>query len=336
MYPYLICNRCNTLRLEHTKCIRTSCDFESYRNAVWEYFGRRFVYPRYPLTLTGASNAGKTVYLITLINQLLTNKIVKAKLLEYGIKDIKMIDPISLEEYKRIRQAFSKGKLEFTKQDEPLSFFSLFFFPVTGKIFEVVLYNNSGEKIQEKSEFNTIDLVKDHELLGSATLHFIDPREDSLLNKKLIKPKDISKFGLCHDYDIVSAINDSMQRINRGVKLVNNPIGICISKFDLLNHLIPSELPEYHNFDASPDIFNDIDALSKELYQFLVYNSATINPDELQDRYENIRYFPVAPTGNDRMPATSENNMPRGVLAPFLWVLKELLTLPKYNNGTNR
>jgi hypothetical protein len=334
LFPPLTCNRCNDCRHTHVRCERDRiiCDFEEYRDAIWDYFGKKFAFTKHYITMSGGVNAGKTLFLVSLIDKLLYDKETKLQLQRHGINNVEMIDPISLRNFKNIVDYCAVGKLQFTKIEEPLSFFSLFLFCANDKIHELVLYNTSGEKIEDEFTYNNIR-TKAHELIGTATLHFVDPREDSALNRLLLNPKNTSKFGQCKDFDIVSYINKVMQYVNRGVLIVNNPIGICVSKFDLLRHLIPYNIPENHFVDLSVNIFEDIDSVSNELCEFLTRNSKTIDPNELQSKYRVIKYFPVASFGSDSFPPVWANRNPKGVLAPFLWLLKELEILPK-DDGT--
>jgi hypothetical protein len=198
----------------------------------------------------------------------------------------------------------------------------------------LVLYNTYGEKIEDEHLYDSTR-TKAHELIGTATLHFIDPREDSILNSMLENPKNTSVFGPCKDYDIVSYIKKVMQYVNRGVSTINNPIGVCISKFDLLKHLMPYNIPENHFVDFSQDIFYDIELISRELHQFLTTNSKTINPQVLEKKYRAIKYFPVASFGNDTHPPVWERREPQGVLTPFLWILKELKILPNITEAND-
>lgn len=78
---------------------------------------------------------------------------------------------------------------------------------------------------------------------GSAIIFVVDPREDSKLNSMLKNPKD-PKYGACKDYNISEYIHSVLQVVNRGVAIVNNPTGVCVSKFDLLTHKIPYDLPD--------------------------------------------------------------------------------------------
>jgi hypothetical protein len=111
---------------------------------------------------------------------------------------------------------------------------------------------------------------------------------------------------------------------------VINPTAICISKFDLLHHLILYELSEEpYASTTSTNFFDEVDINSKQLSEFLERRSSTVHPVELKSKFRHIKYFPVAPFGNDSYPAIWDRRTPKGLLAPFLWLLKELKILPE-------
>jgi len=329
-YKPLICSRCNSTRIKLVKCERDECDFEDYRDAIVNHF-QAGPPPKYFCTLTGGVNAGKTYYLISLLHSLMEDKGTKRLLRKYGIAKIFMIDPISKRTFRKLKNECERGMLALTDPDpKTLSFFNVFISLTNGSVAEIVLFNTSGEKIEDYFLDNDAR-IKAHELQGAATLHFVDPREDTMLNNILENPKDAS-YGPCKDYKIVDFLHKVLQIMNRGTTIVNNPVAVCISKFDLLLSRIPFDIPENPFIELhSKNLFKDIDVNSRNLYQFLYEKSETIQPEELEDSFNNIRYFAVAPYGSDHTPALWNKRTPYGVEAPFIWLLKELEILPKQN-----
>jgi hypothetical protein len=325
-YHPIICRRCNDFRAQATRCERNDCTFEEYRDAVWDFFPGGPP-PKYYLTLTGGVNAGKTFYLISLINELLNNRNTLNYLKRHGLNSVKMIDPISQQYYNKFIGEARQGRLMLTLDSVPLSYFSLFISDTRGKVTELVFFNTSGEKIEDTLLDRNIR-SKSHELQGSAVLHFVDPREDTKLNELLQNPKDF-RFGACKDYDIVEFMHELMQYHSRGITLVNNPMAVCVSKFDLLMHRIPYDIPEglFSSVKAN-DYFGEIKMKSKSLSDFLEKYSTTVNTTGLQEKYKTLEYFAVAPFGHDDYPAMWDKRTPKGVLDPFLWTLKELKILP--------
>ncbi len=328
-YPPIICSRCARIRAELTACKEVEdCDFEPYRDSIM----RRFhggPPPKFFFTLTGGVNAGKTFYLLVLIDLILKDDATRLYLKKFGISDIFLVDPITRENYKTFLKQCEAGMLLLT-DSKKLSFFNIFINLFDGSTFELVLFNTSGEKVEDiflsEDEYTTA-----HELQGAAVIHFVDPREDSKLNSMLKNPKD-PKYGACKDYNISEYIHSVLQVVNRGVAIVNNPVAICISKFDLLIHKIPYSLPENPYVELLDEISNDlyfidIHSKSTSLHQFLAEGSSTIKPSKLQDRYGSLKYFALAPFGNDKYPAYWHHRIPKGILAPFLWILKELKIL---------
>lgn len=324
----VICSRCNKKCSESKKCERFDCELPEYFDMYQKIFPRG-VPAKYYCSLTGGINSGKTYYLISLVHNLIQpDRDLKMLFAKYKINKVEVIDPISKRLYDDLLYECKMGQLKFT-DIRTLGFFNLILHLNNNQIYELVLFNSSGEKIED--EYNARNVrTESHELKGSATMHFLDPREDSQLNEILKKPKDQA----CSDYDIAEHVFNVLQHVNNGVKLVNNPIAICISKFDLLFSHIPFELPE-NPFVEAPQFatfFKDIDEVSKSLSAFLKTYSRTVDPADLRSKFNSHRYFALAPFGSDASPAYWKDRKPRGIYAPFFWILKELKILPDYGN----
>ncbi|TVL99002.1 MAG: hypothetical protein CV087_19660, partial [Candidatus Brocadia sp. WS118] len=318
----LICNRCNEIREDLSRCERPYCEFEVYRDRMLDVFGREMP-KKYYISLIGGVNASKTTYLLTLVDTLLNDSKAKKALKKLGIEDIHIIDPNSQEYFNAKIEESKAGRLALTYPYDPLQFISIILYTSNKKAIEITLFNSSGEKIEDQFLSENYRTAS-HELKGVGALYFVDPREDSILNKLLANPKDMA-YGPCKDFNIIEFIHKVLQFVSRGINVVNNPIAICISKFDLLMDRIPSDLPDTPFVNPnSLDLFRDINRHSKQLAEFLEYNSSTIQPPELQSKFKSIKYFAVAPYGSDKYPAIWEKRNPQGILAPFLWILKEL------------
>lgn len=328
-YKPIVCPKCNRVRYALVKCDEGDCNFESYRDAIIDHFPSGPP-AKYYCTLTGGVNAGKTFYLVSLIDALIHDKSTRNHLRRYGIERVFMVDPISKRNYRNLMNQCRMGKLALTLPTSELGFFSLFITTTSGSTVELVLFNTSGEKIED------VFLDGDHrtnafELKGAAALHFVDPREDTRINNIIENPKDAS-YGPCKDYNIVDFLHRVLQVVNRGVSRVNNPVAVCISKFDLLFSLIPYRIPEYPFTElTSSNLFDEIASNSKSLSNFLEDHSTTIQPSELEEIFNALEYFAVAQYGKDTVPAFWEQRQPKGVIAPFLWILKELHILPNQN-----
>lgn len=325
-YPAIRCSRCN--RKRESKCKNyLGCDFDIYRAAIIRQFPVRPP-TKYYCTISGAANAGKTYYLVTLLFFLMKDMTVKKILYKYGIKDIIFADPISKKYHNDLLNDCKDGGLKLTSPAEPLKFFNLIIFRDGSKDpIELVLFNSSGERFEDPTISGDLT-KKEHDLCGAAILHFVDPREDSKLHDILLKPKIIQ----CKNLDIIDFLYRLVQINNYGIQYIEMPLGICVSKFDLLSHKIPNPLPEdIYVSILSRKLFKDIDYSSRILKEFLSLHSTTIEPDILSRRYypEKLRYFGVAAFGNDQTPARWENRTPKGVLAPFLWMLRELQIIPR-------
>jgi hypothetical protein len=285
---------------------------------MWDRF-RENPPAKYYCSLTGGINASKTYYLITLINALLNpDSDTETLFRRYGIEEIEIIDPVSWNLYKDLLYQCKMLHLEFTDQFRPLGFFNLIM-RFENKVYEIVLFNSSGEKIEDEyllRKFKT----DSHEMKGAATLCFVDPREDTKLNKILEFPK----IDTCTNYEFANHVYKVMQVVNGRVKIVNNPLAVCISKFDLLLHRVPYQVPEHPFVEAhSRDFFGDIQSTSEKLKTFLHDCSQTVRPEDLEKKFSCLNYFAIAPFGSDMKPADWDKRSPKGILAPFFWVLKE-------------
>lgn len=330
MTPPIICSRCNQYIQTPIECkYGHGQRCEQYLQVMWERF-RDNIPPKYYCSLIGGRNSGKTHYLLALLDILLKpDRATKTLLNKSGIDTIDVIDPLSLELHKELLIFCKDGRLGGTLLRTPLGFFNLLITLEDGRTYELVLFNTSGEKIEiefESRKFST----EAHEMQGAATLFFVDPREDTTLNKMLESPK----AGRCLDYDFATHMHKVMQFLNGGVKIVNNPLAVCITKFDLLLHRIRIDLPEHPFVEPhSQNFFRDIERVSRQLKPFLQRHSRTVQPDEIKEQFKAIDYFAVAPFGSDMDPAYWHNREPRGILAPFLWLLNELKIISKEQHG---
>lgn len=304
--------------MESKPCERFDCELPEYYDAYAKVF--KVAPPKYYCSLSGGINSGKTLFLTTLADSLLRpNKEIKYFYAKNKISKIEILDPVSFRLLKNLIGQCEMGELQFTKT---LSFFNLIVRLTTGGIYEIVLFNSSGEKIED--EYNKQNIITDaHELKGSSIIHLVDPREDSSLNKLLKAPKANNQ---CSNMNIAEYIYAVLQYVNKGVQVVNQPLAVCISKFDLLLPLIPFEIledpfTEVHQTDI---FFKKIEISSKSLSVFLQKNSNTVDPVSLKKQFGNHKYFAIAPFGSDAMPAYWKDRTPMGIHAPFFWILKEL------------
>ncbi|NUQ23985.1 MAG: AAA family ATPase [Saprospiraceae bacterium] len=316
----VICSRCNKYCIIPVLCERFDCELPEYYDAYAKVF--KVAPTKYYCSLSGGINSGKTVFLLTLIDSLLhPSKELKSFYQKNKISNIGIIDPVSIKLLKSLIAESSLGQLQITKLNTPLEFFNLIIRLTNGIILEIVLFNSSGEKIED--EYNKQNIITAaHELKGSSVIHLVDPREDSSLNKLLMVPK---AYDECSNKEITEYIYEVLRYVNRGVTIANQPLAICISKFDLLLPLIPLVLTDDPFIEVQQvDFFKKIDATSKSLSTFLANNRSTVDPISLQKQFKKHKYFAIAPFGSDAMPAYWKDRASKGIHAPFFWVLKEL------------
>lgn len=320
------CNRCNKPQHTPAKCDMIDCANPGYFDVMKTRFPNGMPAKCY-CTVVGGINAGKTYYLMCLVEELRNpgpdTEILLSKL---GIASLEMIDPDSQNLYYDLIETSRQGGRIGTFKG-PVGSFSLIITLEQGKSYEIVLFNSSGEKNEEeviKRKYKT----DAHEMKGTVSLCFIDPREDSGLNNILDNPKQSGSVN----FDFADHFHKVMQQENRNVQIVNTPLAICISKFDLLMHRIPYELPLAPFIEATnKKFFKDIKNTSEQLKAFLQNRSKTVKPNSLDNKFKNVSYFAIAPFGSDEQPYW-DNRDPKGILAPFFWVLKAQNIL-KDNNG---
>ena len=322
----LRCNRCGKLNRQATTCDESACRYDEYYKTYNSFFRGSRVGPiQYRIALSGGPDAGKTYYLLSLLSKLLTpSSAVRELLSMLGIKSFDIVDPVSLEYYKDLELDCEQDGLEATLPTEAkvadcISVVITFFQP-NKRPCELIFYDTSGEvyKTEIVGKRRYEDFI---EVTGMGTLYFVDPLEDSMLNGLLDSPKTWE----CLDLDIVTHLHRIQQIQNNGRAFAEAPVAICVSKFDLLEHFIPSELPAYiyssdHSFDKK-----QINSASKALETFLDQKkSKTIDVKNIKSSFSNYSFFATAPTGID-IPHPRMNDLnPKGIVNPLLWMLLQL------------
>ena len=316
----LICSRCNKILFTTAQCQIYGCEHPEYHKAMSERF--KWGLPaKYYCSLMGVRDTGKTQYLLSLVNILLNqDKATSFLLTKLGIDNIEMIDPISVQLFSELKFLSTQGRITSTDPSSPLGYFNIILTMNSGRSYEIVLFNTPGEKIEDKLILNKI-FTDFHEMQGAATLYFVDPLQDSKLTQKLNFPLAVHR----EDVELSTHIYKVLQKANKGIKIVYNPLAICISKFDLLLHRIPFEIQEHPFVEVnSKNYFKDIKKASQNLESFLSDNSQNVNPDSIRESFNRVSYFAIAPVGNNEPKPRWSDKTPKGILAPFLWVLKEL------------
>lgn len=316
----IICNRCNNIYQEPIKCGLPQCTYSEYFKDIRDRFGNN-IPPKYYFSLIGGVNSGKTLYLMALIDILvINNKPVKSLLKKMGILKIEMVDRVSWDLFDQLSELYKLGQLFNTPPKTPLGSFNLIIELTNDKTYEIVLFNTSGEKIEDEFLARKVK-TEAHEMKGGALLYFLDPREDSMLNKLL----DLPKGDASRNYEMAEYVYNVMKTVNKGTMIINNPLAVCISKFDLLLHRIPHDLPEHPFIELhNRNFFRNIESTSKRIAAFLQEKSETIDPSEINQKFIKHCYFALAPFGKEIEPVFWHEREPKGMLSPFFWLLKEL------------
>ena len=315
----IACNRCNEIFNQPKRCQLSECSYPAYFEDIRRRFGNN-IPPKYYISLIGGINAGKTIYLLSLLDIINSrDEALRNLLKKYAIRSFEIIDKVSWELYDKIMERYKLGADFGTLPTSPLGSFNIILTLENGQAYELVMFNTSGEKIEHA--FTSRKVTGAHELQGAAFIYFLDPREDKGINKLLSSPKGLSPAN----YNMTDYLHNVMQVVNKGVQIVRNPLAICISKFDLLKHRIPFDLPEATYVEAGRDnFFLAIDKVSQKLEIFLKKESKAVNVNDVKEKFHSHKYFTVAPFGKDTKPAYWHDKDPKGILAPFFWLLKEL------------
>jgi hypothetical protein len=317
------CSKCNKLCSKPVQCERFDCNLPEYYDAYAKIF--KVVPPKYYISLLGGVNSSRTYYLLVLVYELLMNNQNRRYLGRFGIRNIEIIDPHSKKYFNSLLSQAKTGHHSFTKVNGHIN---LIITLNTGMIYELTIFDTPGEQVEDSVHFSNYNTDK-HYFKGSATMLFLDPREDSGFKTLVTAPENHS----CTDIKYADYIYKIMRRVNRGVKIINNPLSICISKFDLFLHLVPYELPEdpFVEFDDGFLFYEKINLKSKLLGDFLDKHSKTIAPSKTRDQFSTYKYFAVAPYGNDPMEKGYywKGRSSKGIIAPFFWILRELGIIPR-------
>ena len=107
---------------------------------------------------------------------------------------------------------------------------------------------------------------------------------------------------------------------------VHPPIAVCLSKFDIIEDLSPVDT---ENLEGSKtwtysleEVLVDIDEISEELYEWL----KEVDPKfagGVVNLFSKYHFFPVSPLGMPPEELKNREIDERGVLQPFLWLLRE-------------
>lgn len=133
------------------------------------------------------------------------------------------------------------------------------------------------------------------------------------------------------DY-LFQAIQENATR--RRVRKVNTPLAICVSMFDLLQHLVPDEItspylevPDMINANDEFD-YSKIKANSNLVRSFLRDNSR-VPLRGIEDNFSKVNYFALSSVGHNEVEKIPTQGLKsQGILAPFLWLLAETEIIP--------
>lgn len=287
--------------------------------------GRRS-YPQFYCGLAGAKEAGKTYFLLSLLSNLLDPPHELENLLNELQLSFEFHSNSSKEEFAKLVSNATKSPLGGTIVPSELTAqpFDLLIHKnkkSAKQNYILTIFNSSGELYDKPSE-TKISLrheVKD----ANVMLTFIDPIHDKGFSD-LLNENDIAK----NPYDI-NSIKILYEVLKKNSEKVSVPMAVCLSKFDLLHH--HQGLPIHQPYITLGDIqqvllegeFEVMESTSNQLKNLLQKYSSTTKPNEIDRKFNNTKYFAVAPIGHNEI-NTAKKLEPKGIYAPFFWVLQQL------------
>jgi hypothetical protein len=299
------CSQCNTwFDNPPAKCKKNidgcqiTIQFEEeqqrYRNLPHLYCG-----------VSGGYASGKTYFILSLISNLTKPKQELKTLLESLNIRIDFAHRGIKTRFQMLEGRSRKGKLEGTIKGAQLSTEPYDLLITKGEQQTLLsLFNSSGE-IYERPEIE--DEPKTplrHEVAAiNAMLYFIDPLQDSGLNRLLGNPSISPR-----DLDVLQTIYDVLNK-NRNVTKISIPLAVNISKFDLLHQVNGISIQQpYVNLR---DLLYEIDR-----------GDSTLN-NSVSMQIKNLLSTSVTSKPDDKI-GTALEIAPKGIYAPFFWILRQL------------
>lgn len=311
------CSRCNNLEFS----AKTVCpnEEECPAKSLYQKLKDGHSLPHLYIGLAGGKTAGKTYYLLSLIQNLIYPENELEKFLIRKKLRVQFAHDKSEESFRKLYDVSVVKQLLGTQQigDRMVDSFDLFFISGTGskeKYTIISLFNSSGETYEASEN----EIHNRHEVREvNSFLYFIDPIHDSGFG-------DYFKqyTGSAKNKDIISRLKQilKLQEDNRTYEKLRIPIAVNISKFDLLETKIALQKPYINIAEMSSSI---IEQNSKQFREILQQNSKTVRPDNVDRMFSNVKYFAIAPIGHDSIKNEPSNLSPKGIYAPFFWLLNE-------------
>ena len=304
----------------------TSC----HHDLPYDFFNE----PTPIIAVVGGQNSGKSTFLTTLIFQLMSNN----KFLAANKIDVNIENKEGKEKFSEYFQTLFVDKeiLEGTKNeakkkailirlDKPKANNKL-------KSMFLTFYDTPGEEFYDYKR-----LLEVHPNIHNADgiLFLVDPLNMEGIYKELytagksnkydderLRLLEQSEYAILQNLRTVLRLNHKLDKKGR----IEPPIAICISKFDLVEDLTPIIVEDISSEKGLgyelTEVMDDIASTSYDLEEWLLERDSKFTIG-VQNLFRNHHFFAVSPLGMAPQELSKRDIEGKGVLQPFLWLLRQ-------------
>lgn len=305
------------------------------------------------ILVAGRTGAGKTYYILALLEKLMNDENVNREILNpLGLK-FDWGNTASQEKFETFKNYISDGyRIQGTIFNDRVDVKSPFVLDLEIKRYRkrplskrITIFNLSGESFEDSTKFHQ------QAEIGTASCGILlyDPTKDEklypLLESEHLNDTD---FPIGAPSSIFLDLAAKMRPSKRAK--VAYPLAICISKFDLLDHLSKIEINDSSFIDDRSEFLLKTDSFPTKLDLNRIHENASelrwflerksmIPVTKIRDRFKRYSYFATAPMGYDVPPRNGNEykgqelkpnlNQSKGILAPFLWLLAYQKIIPE-------
>ena len=291
--------------------------------------------------VAGTKGSGKTYYILSLIHRLINDSTIRQKVLEPLGLEFEFQNDISENKFNTFYKDVAKkiwveGTFPSMVEDWNTPFILKVIHRgpegVTSKFLN--FFNLPGEHFEEEEQsMNAFGHIE----TASAVICLHDPVRDYDLSKMIgVKYEHYKnpKSGYLTD-SIVQRLGSVLNPRSKEQHFIRKSvIAVCFSKFDLIEADLNGELFENGYVPNSRIVFrNKVDKRyidESMVGMWPAIKKSTLKEDigylDSKRHFEKYGVFAVAPIGHDN--PTMQKPDPKGVLAPFIWLLTNFLPIP--------
>ena len=298
------------------------------------------------IAIIGDSSSGKTHYIATLIDQLRRSALTQNG---RGLVQLRPRNKATGDNYKKIyydpiiqqrTAAFNTRPGRFDAQGNPIRIEPLVYQLIiqdnaasANSMLNLLFYDISGEELA-----NNTALVQfgEHVLRADGIIYLADPMAMEHIFQQLpSEAKSTQQVPNRTAEEVLSTVMYRLEQYNRvrPDESISIPTAICISKADVLQHIISETVrPNYwlmyrpaYDGKAHVDDIKHVDSEVRSILKRYGENALL----QMSNRFEQVNFFAISATG---YPPDSSGIYPRiephRCLDPFIWILWKLNYLP--------